>query len=118
MPYTKRKTLSEMEPVLVRWYASNLSKTSFCRQECLQVHTLNYWLERYGNTCANKMTTANRGDFIKITNKPSASPKLTKQVFDNVATNTDSLMILLPNGVQISGCSQLNAKLLNILSNV
>ena len=107
MAYSKRKTLLEMQPILLRWSASSLSKKAFCIQEGLKIHVLDYWL-RSQNVA--KVGADKGGAFIALSPIEEQG-----SVFRSVA---QGLEIVLPNGVRIHAQSKLSVELLNMLANV
>lgn len=82
-----RRTSTQMFPLIREWQQSGQSKTKFCTNQELNIHTFNYWLNKMQST--EKPDSANGFIALKV--------KEPLQKIEETA-----LQILYPNGSKIS----------------
>lgn len=86
-----RRTKQEMYPLVDAWQVSGQSKTAFCRERQLNIHTFNYWLQKHKADLDSGISgevSSGGGKFValEVTSKRVVSPDA-------------KLELIYPNGV-------------------
>ena len=64
-----RRTSEQMYPLVAQWQGSGQSKRQFCADHGLNLHTFNYWLDKYRRS--HRPTTDS--NFLAVSVAPSAT---------------------------------------------
>jgi len=103
MKKANRRTSAQMYPLVEQWQNSKYSKSEFCSEHEMNIHTFTYWIQKYQNDqSTDAKNTASTDSFISLA------------VSSPAATSTPSF-VRYPNGVELHLLDLPSASTLSVL---